>query len=483
MDTISLWKKTTNFSHQSALSGDLEVEVAVLGGGIAGILTAYLLGQHNIDAVVLEASHLFSGQTGNTTAKITSQHGLCYNALIQNVGMDKARQYAEANQHAISQYFKIAQEVGADCDLKELPACVYSNVAVEPLRREAAAARSLGLDAAFIEACALPLPHLGAVSFSGQAQFHPLKFLGTLAKHLRVFENTRAIAVEGDRIHTSQGTVRAKHIVFATHYPFINVPGWYFLRMHQERSYVLALENAWTPDAMYYGADADGLSLRAAEGALLLGAGGHRTGENSAGGRYEMLAAQAQSAFPESHAIARWSAQDCITLDGIPYIGRFSPSQPNWYVATGFGKWGMTSSMVAAEIISGMIVGETPKWAEVFSPSRFNLSASAKNLATQTAQSFKGLSRAVFSFPREALDELAPGRGGIVEVQGERLGVYREPDGTVHAIRPRCPHLGCELSWNPDETSWDCPCHGSRFHFDGSLLDNPAQENLERAET
>ena len=173
-----------------------------------------------------------------------------------------------------------------------------------------------------------------------------------------------------------------------------------------------------------------------------------------------------------------WSAQDCVTLDGVPYIGPFSRAAPNWYVATGFAKWGMSTSMAAAQIVSGMIAGETPVYADVFSPSRFALSASAKGLATETVQSFKGLTRGVLNLPRATLESLPCGHGGIVEIDGEKTGVYKDERGRCHIVKPRCPHLGCQLEWNPDERSWDCPCHGSRFRFDGSVIDNPAQEDL-----
>ena len=277
-------------------------------------------------------------------------------------------------------------------------------------------------------------------------------------------------------MRTAQGAVRAEHIVFATHYPFVNAPGWFFLRMHQERSYVLALESEWLPEGMYIGADADGLSLREADGLLLAGGEAHRTGENSAGGRYERLLERTRAFAGKERA--RWSAQDCVTVDGVPYIGLFS-EENGWYVATGFGKWGMSSSMASALLLSGQIAGGAPDWTEVFAPMRFQLSASAKSAATELTQACKGLARGFFAFPRALLDELPRGHGGIVEAEGRKAGVYKDENGECHFVDPRCPHLGCQVEWNPDERSWDCPCHGSRFRFDGALIDNPAQEGLQ----
>jgi Rieske Fe-S protein len=230
---------------------------------------------------------------------------------------------------------------------------------------------------------------------------------------------------------------------------------------------------------MYRGVDNDGLSFRNADGYLLLGGSGHRTGENSEGGKYTKLLLQAKKLYPDCREAYRWSAQDCITLDGVPYIGRYSADKPYWYAATGFAKWGMTSSMVSSMIISDIICGSDNPCAEVFSPQRFNAPASAKNLKTDVVQSVKGLTRTLFKIPQENVKLLSPGSAGIVTVNGEKAGVYKAEDGKIYAVDVKCPHLGCQLEWNPDELSWDCPCHGSRFTYKGELIDNPAQDNLE----
>ena len=475
---VSLWNRTVDIPRRERLNRDMEADAAVIGAGMAGVLIADRLKRRGLRVVVLEASRIGSGQTGNTTAKITCQHGMIYHALIERFGREKARHYADANQQAIREYADLIQERDIDCDFREAPAYLYSGIDAEPLRREAEAAASLGIDASFTTETELPFAVAGAVRFEQQALFHPLKFLQAVSDGLEIYEQTPALTVDDHEIRTEGGTVRAGHVIFACHFPFVNVPGWYFMRMHQERSYVLAVEGGWQPEGMYYGVDPQALSFRAAEGLVLLGGGNHRTGENSQGGRYEALRQQARNLFPDSREAACWSAQDCMTLDGLPYIGPFSPSVPCWHVATGFGKWGMTSSMVAAMIIADRIAGHAPDWAEVFSPSRFELSASAKNLATDTAQAFKGLAREFLTLPRGVLDDLPPGHGGIVEADGRKAGVYKDDEGHCHVVNPRCPHLGCQLEWNPDEKSWDCPCHGSRFSYDGSLIDNPAQENL-----
>lgn len=477
----SIWTKTQDLPPRGSLPGDLTADVAVIGGGMAGLLTAWFLRRRGRRPIVLEAGRLAGGQTCGTTAKITSQHGLCYASLIEKHGLEKARLYAQANQKAITLYSHLVRELNADCGFTECPAFLYTSRDPLSLEREQAAAARLGLPAQMTGETELPFPVQAALRFDGQARFHPLAFLSALVKDLTVYEQTRVLSVENDHICTERGTVTAKQIVFAVHYPFVLIPGWYFLRMHQERSYVLALENAQPLHGMYYGIDKpDGLSLRAAGAYLLLGGGGHRTGNNRPGGQYAALRQAAQAWWPHSRVVAQWSAQDCMPLDGIPYIGRFSPSAPNWYVATGFQKWGMTSSMVAAQLLTDLICGVENPWQAVFSPQRFTPLASSRQFFADGFQAVKGLSKTLLFHPDAELDALPPGHGGLLNYQGKKVGGYRDEDGTVYLVTPKCPHMGCQLEWNPEERTWDCPCHGSRFDFRGKLLDGPAQTDLPR---
>ena len=477
--TESLWKKTAALHARSPLPGDFEADAAVIGGGLAGILSAYFLQKRGLKTVVLEANHVGSGQTCNTTAKLTSQHDLIYAKLISQFGPTLARQYANANQEAIQTYRDLVAKHSISCALEDRPAYLYSLLDSQSLAREAEAALALGIDAAFVRTTSLPFPVIGAVRFEHQAQLHPLKFLYALAEQVTVYEETRVRRVENNRIHTDHGTVKAKHIIFASHYPFPLIPGFYFARMHQERSYVLALENAMQLDGMYLGVDPESLSFRNSGSLLLLGGGGHRTGENRSGGKYELLVQKSKEFWPESQEYTRWSAQDCMTLDGVPYIGRFSEQEPDWYVATGFGKWGMTTSMAAAKLITGLICDGAHPYAEVFSPQRFTPGASAKNFLQDGLHAVRDLSREFLAPPRAAVDALPNEHGGIVEYENQKVGVYKDKNGDLHMVSTRCPHLGCQVEWNPDEKSWDCPCHGSRFDCDGHLLDGPAQKGLE----
>ncbi len=472
----SIWSRSCEIGERECLRGNIETEVAVIGAGMAGILTAYELQKSGKQVVMLEASRIASGQTRNTTAKITIQHGLIYHKLWSRFGRNTAADYAAANQNAFDEYRRIIEREGIECDFEEKCSYIYSQNP-EHLKKETRAVSALKLPAEFVRDIPVQIPCYGAVKFKDQAQFDPMKFIRAVAEPLTIYENTAVRAVKGNVLITNRGRVRAKQIVFACHYPFVNFPVLYFARMHQERSYVLALEYAKPVDGMIMGDEIGTYSFRNYGKLLLIGGEGHRTGENPDGGCYDRLRAKARDLFPGSREVAHWSAQDCVTADGVPYIGRYSSGKPNWYVATGFGKWGMTSSMVSAMILRDMICGRKNQYAHVFDPSRFS-AKDVPQIAAESGHAVKGLTRQIFSIPSETVSALKPGHGGVVSVKGEKLGVYRDENGEIHAVNIRCPHLGCQLEWNPDELSWDCPCHGSRFDYKGNLIDNPAQNNL-----
>lgn len=476
----SIWSLETEFEKRPALTKDITTDVAIIGAGMSGILTAFLLKEKGMQSVIIDANTIASGQTQNTTAKITAQHNLIYNRLILDVGERKARQYAVANQLAIEKYNDIITKNGIECNFERKPAYVYTLNNKQLLKEELRAMQTLDLDAEFVDRTTLPFPVEGAIKLPNQAQFHPLKFLKPLADELTIYENTCVHDVKENTLYTEHGVVKAEHIVFATHFPFINAPGFYFVRMHQDRSYVVAYENCDQLDGMYIDEADNGYSFRNYGNLLLLGGAGHRTGENSAGGAYEQIRKQAQQWFPNAVERYHWSAQDCMTLDGVPYIGRFANLERNWYVATGFNKWGMTSSMVAAMIISDMIMGNDTKFAEVFSPQRFVVSASLKALLSEGKQAVSGLATQALLIPQTAIEELPNGHGGVVEYDGRKVGVYKNEKGEAFIVSTRCPHLGCQLEWNPDEKTWDCPCHGSRFDYNGALISNPATTSLTR---
>ncbi len=475
----SIWAQTCEIPPRAPLPGDLETEIAVVGAGMAGVLISAALQEAGHQVVILEAERIGSGQTGGTTAKITSQHGLCYAALVRSMSLPAAKLYAQSNEAAIQGYRRIILERGIDCGLETCSSyvCGAPGTDPEPLMEEARAAAALGLPAAFTADVPLPFPTAGAVRFKAQAQFHPLQFLKAMSDELTVFEHTRVQAVEDHALFTGHGTVRAERIVFACHFPFVDLPGMYFARMHQERSYVLALAHAPRLEGMFLGSGAGHWSLRSYRDLLLLGGEGHRTGENGDGGRYDRLRERAAAWFPGSREVAHWSAQDCMPPDGVPYIGRYASSRPDWFVATGFQKWGMTASMVAAMVLRELVCGRDHPAASLYSPSRWE-AAALPGIAAEGWHAVKGLAKRSLQIPTEAAAHIPPDHGAVVSLHGEKVGVYRDEEGALHPVEIRCPHLGCQLEWDPDTRTWDCPCHGSRFDRFGHLLSGPALEDI-----
>ncbi|MEZ3467973.1 MAG: FAD-binding oxidoreductase, partial [Schaedlerella sp.] len=436
MHRESIWQRSTAIPARPELPGNISTDIAIVGGGLAGILTAHFLEQSGRQCVVLEADRIGSGQTGHTTAKVTSQHGLIYQKLMKCAGKKQAEQYAKINQEAIRRYKILTDKYKIDCDWEECPACLYTKENGRTLRDEYYAAKELGLPVELKKRTDLPFAVEEALFCYDQACFHPLKFLQAIAENLQVYEKTKVLRMKPHLLTTSRGTVEAEKVVFACHYPFVNRPGYYFLRMHQERSYVLALKEAQTLHGMYLGIDRDGLSFRPAGDMLLLGGGNHRTGENPMGGQYEFLLHQAEMYWPEKcwnkeENVIPWSAQDCMTLDGIPYIGQFGRKTEDWFVATGFGKWGMTSSMAAAVLLTDQICRRENPCGEVFSPQRLHLVTSAKPFLTEGTYAAANLLKQKLIPPKEKLDQLKPGHGGVVEYHGEKAGVYKAEDGQV----------------------------------------------------
>ncbi|GAB1475863.1 FAD-dependent oxidoreductase [Bacillota bacterium] len=497
----SLWTSTCKTGGRSSLPEDYsEREAVVIGGGMAGILTAHMLKEKGLDTVILESDRIGSGTTGYTTAKITAQHNLIYDRLISSEGIEKARQYARANMQALSNYRKIISERNIDCSFEEKPAYLYTleKEGAEELKKEAEAAIKLGIHGEFLEASdlnrekgwGLPFTAEAALRFSGQAQFHPLKFLKAIAQDLNIFESTRVTDVqlagsasapqdsERSVVITEKGQISARYVIFTCRFPFLIMPGYYFARMYQDRSYFLGLRGCPDVNGLYLGIDKPAWSFRNHEDILLFGGLSHRSGENEEGGYFKALRDQAARWYPGAEELYAWSTQDCMPLDGVPYMGVYAQDRPNWYVASGFQKWGMSSSMVAADIISSAIAGKpfevATEGADVFSPHRFTVPVSAKKLWDDVKTISVGLVSEVFSMPNGEAASVEPGHGGVVEYKGEKTGIYRDESGKVFAVATRCSHMGCQLAWNPDELSWDCPCHGSRFNILGEVISGPA---------
>lgn len=428
----SLWEQTAELNHFDCLDGDIKTDVLIIGGGMAGLLCAYQLHQAGVPYVLAEADTICSGITKNTTAKLTVQHGLIYYKLIAQFGVERARGYLAAQEEALGRYRTLCRHL--DCDYEEADSYVYARDNLRNIERELDALHRLGFPGEFASQLPLPFAVAGGVKFPRQAQFHPLKFAAAISQGLNIYEHTMVKELVGRTAITNHGRIHAKHIVVTTHFPFLNRHGSYFIKLYQHRSYVLALEHAPNLNGMYVDQTQTGLSFRNYGSMLLVGGGGHRTGKP--GGNWRELHQFVKEHYPKSTEKYHWAAQDCMSLDNMPYIGPYWSNTSDVYVATGFNKWGMTNSMVAATLLCDLVQGKQSPYAEVFSPAR-----------------------SIFR-PQLAVNAL---------------------ESTVNLLTPstrRCPHLGCALKWNPAEHTWDCPCHGSRFTRDGTLIDNPATKDL-----
>lgn len=428
----SIWSDSVEFPSFEQLKKDIKTDVLIIGGGITGILCAHMLEQVGVDYVLVEADKLCNGITKNTTAKISIQHGLIYHKLVKRFGLEKARMYLDANVAALQEYRKLCENM--DCHFETKDSFVYSLNSPAKLEKELHALNQLGYTADYVGKLPLPLSNAGAVRFENQAQFHPLKFLAEISKGLSIYEHTKVRELMPNTAMTEYGRITAQNIIVTTHFPFLNKHGSYFLKMYQHRSYVIAYENAPDVKDMYVDENDKGFSFRNYDNLLLIGGGDHRTGKH--GGNWKEISEFATAHYPDAQARYYWATQDCMTLDEVPYIGAYSKKTENLYVATGFNKWGMTSAMTAAMLLRDMITKKECPYAPVFSPSRTML----------RTQLF--------------------------------INAFEATTNLLTPTTKRCPHLGCALKWNPQERSWDCPCHGSRFTENGELIDNPATGDL-----
>ena len=427
----SIWKKSAEKPQFDSLLGSKSTDVLIIGGGIAGILCAYKLKKAGVNCILAEAKSICSGTSQNSTAKITLAHGLIYHKLIKRLGRENAELYARAQIRACNEYFELCQNI--DCDYEIKDSYVYSISDRKKIENELSALKRLGINAELAYTDELPFSVAGAVKITDQAQFNPLKFLYAISQDLPIYEDTKIINLEPNKALTNHGEIRYKKLIIATHFPILNKHGGYFLKLYQHRSYVLALKNAKNVGGIYVDESDTGLSFRNYGDLLLLGGGAHRTGKD--GGCWHELENFASKHYPNAEIVGRWAAQDCMTLDGAPYIGKYCKSTPDIYVATGFNKWGISNAMVASNILCDLVQGKYNPYAEAFAPSR-----------------------------------------SILHPQ-LLANAFESTVGLITPTTPRCPHLGCALKYNKAEHSWDCPCHGSRFSQNGELIDNPATDD------
>ena len=455
----SYWDSSETLKTYPKLEKDIETDICIVGAGIVGITCAYTLGNLGYKVCILEKDKVFNGVSVNTTAKITSEHSLTYNHMVDKFGMDKAKQYLYANENAIRQIENIIKKENIECDFEIQSSYVYTTKQeeIKALKQELKTLKNMDFDAQYIEEIDLPFSILGAVKFNNQAQFNPKKYVKGLLKKIEenegeIYENTKVIDITNDCITIVETNdiktikVKSKYVIMATHYPIINAPGYHFLKLYQEKSYAIAIETEKEVfNGIYINPSAPTYSFRTIKDGdkrlILIGGSEHKTGtKQDISKSYINLEEKAKELYPDMKVVYRWSTQDCMALDNIPYIGVFSDLMKNVFIATGFNKWGMTSSYIAADIIRDLINNNKNEYAEVFYGTRFHPVLNAKELADM----------------------------------GKEIG-----KGITGFKNPRCSHLGCELQWNELEKTWDCPCHGSRFSKEGKSLHSPSIKDLE----
>ena len=496
--TESYWIASTPACRYPALTADLTVDVAIVGAGIAGITTAYLLRNEGLKVALIEAETLAAGVSGHTTAKISSQHRLIYSRMMRLMGRGLAQQYAEANEAAIRLIKKHVAEHAIACDLSSQSAYVYTEKEEhrKEIEEEVKAAQSLGIEAHFCESLDLPLAVRGAVRFDGQAQFHPRSYLLSLAREFArcnglVFERSRIVRFEQGkhhRLHTQDGgSVTATTVVMATNCPVDGKAMFYSLRMYPSRSYIVALRTKEAfPGGMYLRLEYPGRSLRAQpdgnEELVLIGGENHKTGQGiDTRKHFCHLTNFADELFTVETIPYRWSTQDYKTVDGVPYVGFYSSRSEDKLVATGFGKWGMTNGTAAGMILRDLIIAGQSPWQDVYHPSRKTIRASARRFVAEGLNVTGTIIREHITARPHSI-QLAPGHGGVFQSDGKRIGAYRDEEGRMHLVNTTCTHMGCQLNWNAAEKSWDCPCHGGRFTYQGDVIQGPVVRPLKKIE-
>ncbi|XID94724.1 FAD-dependent oxidoreductase [Paenibacillaceae bacterium WGS1546] len=491
----SYWTTSVSLPEFAALSEDANADVAIVGAGITGITSAYLLSKAGRKVVLVDAGRVAHGTTGHTTAKITAQHDLIYDELIAHFGLDKARLYYEANRDALAFIRKTVEEEGISCDLAEESAYLYAttNETAAKLERELRAYDKLNIPNVWSDRVDLPLKIAGALGMKGQARFHPAAYLNALIDRIvrsgsRVYENTTVVKVEdGDSpvVVTREGArIRCDRVISASHFPFLDWKGFYFARMHAERSYVLAVRIGETyPGGMYLDAGKPSRSVREIrykdEPLILIGGEGHKAGQSECTIKhYEALQAFADSLFDVKEIAYRWSTQDLVTLDKVPYVGRITPGNDRILIGTGYRKWGMTNGTAAARLLAKLAMDESDPYEELYDPTRLHADPDIATFVKDNADVAKNLVAGKLEAVYRDPEDVAVGEGAVVSVNGKRAGAYRDGDGKLHLVDTTCTHMGCETKWNDGDRTWDCPCHGSRFSYTGDVVEGPAKRPL-----
>lgn len=493
MENESYWILSSQGKEYSKLNKDIKTECLIVGGGIAGVTSAYLLSKKGIKVTLVDANKIGEGCTGRNTGKITSQHNIIYSKIKKEYDLERAKSYYEANNEALNLMEKIINENKIDCNFERLPAFIFteSEDYIKDIEEEYNVCKEIGIDCEYHESLDLPLDIKCAMSFNNQAQFNPKKYIDALAELVikqggEIYENT--VIEDVDRRKMNKITSRDGNVIYAanliicSHHPFYDGMSFYFARLKAERSYLVALDyKKEFPKGMYINVESPSRSLRKYEGdgksLLLVGGEKHRVGKGEEDvDYYEVLESFAKEKFQDVEVKYRWSAQDWVTTDKIPYIGYINKEFDNIYVSTGFSKWGMTNGTVAGMLITDLITEESDKFKDTFTPSRVKSFLSKQFLKQNVTVAVEYVGGMLRHGDKEL--EFENGEVRIVRIKGVDYGAYKDDKGKLFIVNIKCTHLGCELKWNSCEKSWDCPCHGSRFDYIGNVLEGPAVNPL-----
>ncbi len=487
---LSVWNGSVTPTRYPPLGEQRSFDAVVVGAGIVGLTAALRLKEAGLRVAVIEARNVGSQVTGCSTAKITSQHGLLYRTLIDKHGREKAKAYADANQHGLEAIATSVERLDIACDLERKDAYVFSRSGetAEAIRAEAEAAASLGLPSEYVSEAPIGVPVAGAMRFTRQAQFHPRKYLFALAAAVEgagsaVFEGTRVTDVDDGglcRVATEVGTVEARDVVIATHMPILD-RGGFFARAYPRAHVALAARVAdrSVADGMFICLDGEPRSARVwndgAETYLIVLSEGFVPGEaDDVRAISAELEATVRRDFPVLSVDYRWMTEDYDSMDGIPFAGKLTPLSNHIFIATGFSAWGISNGAATAEVVADAILGRPNPWAELYDSTRPGAKGTGDFLKRNLhvgAQWVKGHAQSAAS---RAPDNLEPGEGAVAETPGGKRAFYRDDSGVLHGFSPYCTHLKCLLSWNGFAQTWDCSCHGSRFSATGEVLHGPA---------
>ena len=481
MNNKSIWELTTNIEKRNKLEKNIECDILIIGAGLAGILLGYFLKLESKNVVIVEANTIASGTTKNTTAKITAQHGLIYNKLLKTIGHKKSKLFYNANIMALNKYEELIIKNNIECDFEKANSYVYTTKSNSKLIKEYKAYKKLNIPGKLVKKTNLPFNVTEALVLKDQAMFNPLKFIKYISKDLKIYENTKVIKINKNIIECDNGNkIKANKIVIATHFPIIDSTGYFFVKQNQYKAHLLAIKTNKKVNGMYIDGCSNGLTLRDYKDYVILGGYTHKTGKKNDIFYFEKLKKEAKKYFEDCQIITQFSAQDCMSLDKMPYIGKYSKKENNIYVATGFNKWGMTGSMLSALILKDLLTDKENKYAKLLSPSRFNFLSSIPNLSKNLIQTIDGLLIKRILMKNKKIINLDKNESTIIKHRKKYLGIYKDENNQLFVIDARCPHLGCILSFNKEERAYECPCHGSKFNYKGELLSSPSIYNSKK---